>query len=436
MSDRSADGAGGAGDGGSWPPVRRLADWDASRLRSLADAFETPLYVLDLDRARANYRRLAAAFPDAEIAYAAKANGLVDLLRVLCADGATIECASAGEVYRAREAGIPGDLIRYTAVNPPERDLEYVVDAWREDPTLTITAGAWDTVRRLAELGYGGRLCLRVTPGVGAGHHAAVRTGGDATFGLPADRLVETARDAVDRGLDLVGLHAHVGSGVLDADQRAAHRRFVARVADLVTEVCDATGSLDLVSVGGGFGVPYRSDETPLALDALANATRAALADVDARLSIEPGRYLVADAGVLLTEANTVKETPTTRVVGVDAGMTTLLRPALYDASHAVRPLAPDAPDRETISQTVSGPVCESADLICADRSFPRVERGELLAVGNAGAYGYEMTSTYNARPRPATVVVDGSDARLARRRESLSDLARLEVATGREVVE
>ncbi|MFC3960076.1 diaminopimelate decarboxylase [Halovivax cerinus] len=418
------------------PPVRRLDDWNADRLRSLADEYGTPLYVLDVDRVQANYRRLAGAFPDAEIAYAAKANALVDLLRIVCANGATIECASAGEVYRAREAGIPGDRIRYTAVNPPERDLEYVVDAWKDDPTLTVTAGARDTVERLAALEYDGRLCLRVNPGVGAGHHENVRTGGDATFGIPAERLVETAHDAVERGFDLVGLHAHVGSGVLDADQREAHRRFVARVADLATEVVESVGSLEFVSVGGGFGVPYREDEPPLALDPVAETTHDAFADLDVCLSIEPGRYLVADAGVLLTEVNTVKETSATRVVGIDAGMTTLLRPALYDAYHALRSLDPDASDREPVPQTVAGPVCESSDVLCVDRPTPRFERGDVIAVGNAGAYGAEMANTYNSRPRPPTVVIDGSDSRLVRRRESLSDLTRLEAAAREGVAE
>ncbi len=408
-------------------PVRRLADWDADRLRSHAESHGTPLYVLDLDRVRANYRRLTAAFPDADVCYAAKANALGAVLETLLAAGATIECASAGEVQRALEVGASGDRIHYTAVNPPQADLEYVVDAWVDEPELTITAGARDTIDRLAALGYDGRLCVRANPGIGAGHHEAVRTGGDATFGVPGDSLVETAEYATDRGFDFVGVHAHVGSGVLDDEGVAAHRAFVSRVATLAGDVAEAVGSLEFVDVGGGFGVPYREDDAPLALEAVAEATREALAGVDARLTIEPGRYLVADAGVLLARANTVKETSASTVVGVDAGMTTLLRPAMYDAYHAIRPLAPGAIDRERVPQTVTGPVCESADVFCTDRSLPRIDRGDLLAIGNAGAYGYEMASTYNSRPRPASIVLDGHGTRLARRRETVADLIRLE---------
>ncbi|WP_247731224.1 diaminopimelate decarboxylase [Halovivax limisalsi] len=424
-SDESGEPTATATDRGE--SVRRLDDWDGAFLRSLAAEYETPLYVLDLDRVRANYRRLASAFPDADICYAAKANALGDVLETLLAEGATIECASAGEVQRALAAGASGDRIHYTAVNPPERDLEYVLDVWADEPHLTITAGARDTVERLADAGYDGRLALRVNPGVGAGHHDAVRTGGDATFGIPADRLVGVAEFAVESGLDLVGLHAHVGSGVLDDEQVAAHREFVGRVAALAEDILSAVGPVDFVDVGGGFGVPYRESESPLDLDAVAGATRDALVGVDADLVVEPGRYLVADAGLLLTRANTVKETPGTRVVGVDAGMTSLLRPALYDAYHDIRPVAPGAADRDRVAQTITGPICESADVFCTDRPLPRIDREEPLAVGNAGAYGYEMASTYNSRPRPASVVVDAGSVSLARRRESIDDLTRLE---------
>ncbi|WP_290812564.1 diaminopimelate decarboxylase [Halovivax sp.] len=413
-------------DAETGPAVRRLADWDAVLLRELADEFETPLYVLDLDRVRANYRRLAAAFPEVEIYYAAKANALGEVFATLADEGAGVECASAGEVHRALAAGVPADRIHYTAVNPPGRDLDYVVDAAAEDDALTITAGAADTIDRLADRGYDGRLCLRVNPGIGAGHHEKVRTGADAKFGVPAERAVETLADAADRGFDVVGIHAHVGSGV-SGDALEAHREFVGRVRDLARAVAGAVGDLEFVDVGGGFGVPYHEDEPPIDLEGVAAATREALGEVDARLMLEPGRYLVADAGVLLTAANTVKEAPGTIVVGVDAGMTTLLRPALYDAYHPIRSLAAGADDRETVRQTITGPICESADVFCTDRPLPRIGRGDLLAIGNAGAYGYEMASTYNSRPRPASVTIADGEARLARRREPLADVSRLE---------
>ncbi|WP_222919956.1 diaminopimelate decarboxylase [Natrinema sp. SYSU A 869] len=439
-------------------PVRRLSDWDAAELQTLTEEYGSPLYVLDLERVRQNYRRLEAAFPDAHVLYAVKANALGDVLSTLREAGAGLECASAGEVQRALEAGASGSEVHYTAVNPPAGDLDWIVDTWDDHPDLTVTAGSEDTIDRLADRGYDGRLCLRVNPGIGAGHHEKVRTGAAAKFGVPAERAVNVLEDAADRGFDVIGIHAHVGSGV-SSDQLDAHREFVARIGDLAREVNEAlralndrTGSegtrevneavegLEFVDVGGGFGVPYREDEEPLDLESVANATRDALGEVDARLTIEPGRYFVADAGVLLTEVNTVKDARETTVAGVDAGMTTLIRPAMYDAYHPIWNLTADADGapssnrdasatdgREMISQTVAGPICESGDVFCADRELPVSRRGDILAIGNAGAYGYEMANQYNSRPRPASVVREDGTVRLARHRETVDDVTRVE---------
>ena len=419
MSDAADDAS---GDGGS-PAVRRLAEWDADRLRGWAADHGTPLYVQDLGRVRENYHRMARAFPDAEVHYAAKANTARTVLQTLEVAGSSVECASAGEVARALAAGFPANRVQYTAVNPPAEDLDYAVGVARERDGLTITAGAADTIDRLAERGYDGRLCVRVNPGVGAGHHEKVSTGADAKFGVPYDRARSTIENAADRGFDVVGIHAHVGSGIAD-DDLAAHRELVSRMGDLVRS---SPVDLEFVDVGGGFGVPYRVDEPPLDLHAVAAATRTALGPVEATLVIEPGRYLVADAGVLLTRVNTVKHAPETTIVGVDAGMTTLLRPALYDAYHELRSLAPDAGGRERETVTVTGPICESADVLGVDRPLPAPARGDLLAIGNAGAYGYEMASTYNSRPRPATLAVDGDRTAIDRRREKIDELTRLE---------
>ncbi|WP_254528860.1 diaminopimelate decarboxylase [Natrinema gelatinilyticum] len=416
-------------DAADSPPVRRLSDWDAAELESLADEYGSPLYVLDIERVRENYRRLASAFPDADVLYALKANALGDVLAALREEGAGLECASAGEVRRALESGASGADVHYTAVNPPARDLDWIVDAWADDLELTVTAGSEDTISRLADRGYDGRLCLRVNPGIGAGHHEKVQTGAAAKFGVPAERAVDVLEDATESGFDVVGIHAHVGSGV-SSDQLGAHRDFVARMGDLARDVSDAVGELEFVDVGGGFGVPYREDEEPLDLESVAGAMWDAIGGIDARLAIEPGRFFVADAGVLLTEINTVKRARETTVTGVDAGMTTLLRPALYGAYHPIRNLTADSSDadvRETIPQTVAGPICESGDVFCSDRDLPASERGDVLAIGNAGAYGYEMANQYNSRPRPASVVLDGDSVRRSRRRETVDDVTRLE---------
>ena len=413
------------GDGG--PAVRRLAAWDADDLLAVAAEYDTPLYVLDRDRVAENCARLLAAFPDAEISYAMKAHAGRPVLRTVREAGLDAECASAGEVERAFAAGFPGDRIRYTAVNPPARDLDRVVERWRESPDLTITVGAADTADRLRDRGFDGRLCVRANPGVGAGHHEKVRTGANAKFGIPIERVPDLAA-AWAADFDLVGVHAHAGSGI-SGDDLSAHRELVSRMGDLARDVESRTGSLEFVTVGGGFGVPYREDDPPLDLDSVAEATRTALGGVEATLSIEPGRYVVADASVLLTRVNTVKRARDATVVGVDAGMTALLRPAMYDAYHPIRNLSADAAGgpRETTPVTVAGPICESADVLCEQRPLSRPDRGEILAIGNAGAYGYEMSNTYNSRPRPAEVARSGTTVRIARRRETVSELTELE---------
>ncbi len=421
------------------PAVRRVSDWNADTLHELAADHDTPLYVQDLDRVRENCRRLQGAFPNADIRYAVKAHTGRAVLEAVRDAGLDAECASAGEVDRALAAGFGGERLHYTAVNPPARDLDYVVGVAGAEPAITVTVGAVDTLDRLAERGYDGRVCLRVNPGVGAGHHEKVQTGAAAKFGVPYDRATEVARSAADR-FDIVGVHAHAGSGI-DSDQLDSHRELAARMGELARELAEPSAdgvsplSLEYVDVGGGFGVPYEENAPPLDLPAVADATREAVAPLPSSvdLAIEPGRYVVADAGVLLTRVNTVKPTPDDTVVGVDAGMTDLLRPAMYDAYHPIRNLggaesAPHPDERPATPVTVAGPICETGDTLCTNRALADPARGDLLAVGVAGAYGYEMANQYNSRPRPAELTLDGGTAALVRRRETLADLTTVEV--------
>jgi diaminopimelate decarboxylase len=408
------------------PPVRRLGDWDPTVLSALADEHGTPLYVTDLDRIRENYRRLRAAFPDAHLLYAAKANTGRHVIETLHDAGADVECAAAGEVARAVRAGVDPADVRYTAVNPPDADLDFAVEVWEESPAFTVTVGAESTMDRLAERGFDGRLAIRVNPAIGAGHHEKVATGADAKFGVPYERVPDLAARAAEE-FDLVGLHMHVGSGIL-GDDLENHRRAVARLADVARETeREADVDLEFVDAGGGLGVPYREDEPPLDVEAFAETTREAYGDLDARLALEPGRYLVADASVIVTRVNTRKEAPEDTVIGVDASMTTLLRPALFGSYHPMRNLTGDVEGRADEPVTVGGPICSSVDVFCEDRPLAAVEIGDLLAIGNAGAYGYEMTMQFHSQPRPAEVAVEDGAHRVVRRRETLDDVTRLE---------
>lgn len=403
------------------PPVRRLADWPGDRLSAIAEEYGTPAYVIDLDRIRENVDRVRTAFPEAEIHYAVKANAGRGVLETLAGTGIGAECASAGEVRRALEAGFDPESLLYTPVNPPDLDLDAVLGI--DGSLQAITVGATDTIDRLAERDFDGDLAIRIHPGTGAGHSDAVATGADAKFGIRVERVSAAVERATARGMSVVGLHAHAGSGILDAADLDSHRAVLETLADLAKNV-DA--ELDFVDVGGGFGVPYRPEQQPLDLEAMAESIRTALADVPATIRIEPGRYLVADAGVLLTEVNTVKPTGDGVLAGVDAGMTDLLRPALYDAFHPVRSLV-DAAGRGSETVSVVGPICESTDVLARSRALPAPERGDLLAVGMTGAYGIEMASQYNSRPRAPVVAVEGGTTRAIRRREQLEDITATE---------
>ncbi len=401
------------------PAVRRLADWDDGQLQSLAAEHGTPLYVTDLDRVKENYRRFSAAFPDAHVMYAAKAHTGQSVLKALLSVGADIECAAWGELQRSIDAGADPNTLQYTAVNPPAHDLDYAVDLAADAPGLTITIGATDTLDRLAERGYEGRVAIRINPGIGTGHHEKVATGNDAKFGIPYEQVPEVA-DRVREEFELVGLHSHAGSGVL-TDDLEDHCAAIERVGEMARRI----GTLEFVDIGGGFGVPYREDEPPLDLEKTADMVREAIGDIDAQLKLEPGRYIVADAGLILTTVNTIKETPTATVVGVDASLATLIRPAMFGSYHPMRNVS--APEREAEPVTVGGPVCTSADVFATDRPIARPERRDILAIGNAGSYGYELASQFHSQPRPAEVALEAGNARVVRRRETLDDVMRVE---------
>jgi diaminopimelate decarboxylase len=405
------------------PPVRRLADWDHDRLGRLAADHGTPLYVVDLDRVAQNYDRFASAFPDAHVMYAAKAHTGRAVLEKLLETGADIECAAAGELHRAVQAGAEPDTLQYTAVNPPDADLDYAVELAAEHPGLTITGGARDTFDRLAERGYDGRVAIRINPGIGTGHHEKVATGKDAKFGIPYEQVPDVAADVADR-FDLVGIHAHAGSGVLH-DDLDDHCRAIGKVADMGRTVETDVAPLDFVDFGGGFGVPYREDEEPLDMTVVGEKVREAVGDLDAQVKLEPGRYVVADAELILTEVNTVKEAPAATVVGVDASLATLIRPAMFGSYHPLRNVS--APDRDAEPVSVGGPCCTSADVFCTDRPIARPEREDLLAIGNAGAYGYELANQFHSQPRPAEVAIEGGETRIVRDRETLADVTRME---------
>jgi diaminopimelate decarboxylase len=379
-------------------------------LNRIADAVGTPTWVYGAGTMRARYRALAQALTrarlDADLHYAMKANDHLAVIRVFAAEGAGADVVSEGELRRARVAGVPPAHIVFSGVGKSERDLRL---ALAED-IGQINVESAEELNMLSALAAGmgrvGRVALRVNPDVDAATHAKIATGraGDK-FGIPwADAAALYTHAAGLPGIAPVGLATHIGSQILSlAPFRAAYARIAALVADLRA----AGQTVETVDCGGGLGVPYRNEPAP-GPDGVAGALRAAFHNLDVRLKLEPGRWLVAPAGVLLSTVVLTRQSGEIRFVVLDAAMNDLVRPAMYEAWHGMVPLAAADAVAPVAPADIVGPVCESSDTFARNRFFPMLQRNARVAILDAGAYGSVMSSTYNARPLAAQVMVDG----------------------------
>jgi diaminopimelate decarboxylase len=394
----------------------------------LVAEYGTPLYVYSRAAILERFRAFADAFAPVNplIAYSVKANGNLAVLRLLGEAGAGADIVSGGELFRARAAGIAADRIVFSGVGKIITELAaaleagiYAFNVESEGELLMLSelAVAMKTVAPIA---------LRVNPDVETNTpHHYTSTGHKATkFGIPyeeAERLYRRA--ALLPGIRVRGVDVHIGSQIVDVEPYVLA---IERVLELVQRLRAGGIELEFIDVGGGFGVSYDEGADP-APAAFAAGLLPLLAGAGLRVVFEPGRFIVGPAGVLLTRVLFVKRMGGKTFVITDAGMNDLLRPSHYASYHRVEP-AVRRVDRARMPVDVVGPVCESGDFLALDRSIPRVEPGELLVVGTAGAYGFSMASTYNARPRPAEVMVDGAVHRLVRRRETHDDLVRGEI--------
>ncbi len=390
----------------------------------IAASAGTPTYVYSLRRTLHNVAHLRSAFAglNAHIHYSAKANANLALLRMLVQQGIGIDCVSGGEIYKALAAGAnPADLI-FTGVGKGIDEIRYALErgvGWID----VENEGELAHIKQLAA-GMGReqvRLSLRLNPDVKASTHHHIATGhGKAKFGLTHDRVGQLLADyAEDPTLRIEGIHVHVGSQLHDIEATVAA---IQKAVDLIKPY----DLIRTVNIGGGFPVAYEPGESLPAYQNFADALAPLLREY--QVLLEPGRSIVADAGILLTEVLYVKEQAGHRFVIVDASMTELMRPALYGAKHQIIPV--EATDSETSPAQVVGPVCETTDVLGEDVLLPAVQPGDLLAILTTGAYGMVMSSNYNARPRPAEVVVsaDGESWQIARQRETWEDLLRGEL--------
>ncbi len=392
-----------------------------ARAVDLAEEYGTPVYVTDEDAVRTNYRAVYGAFSrrmPTRINYACKANSNLAILRVLEQEGSCIDAVSIGEVEACMRAGFSSERILYTGVNVSNHELSALVNR-----NITINIDSLSELERLADITSGASVSFRMNPEVGAGHHEKVVTGARSTkFGVPKGRIIDAYSRAIELGFRPVGLHAHIGAGVQVAEP-------FANVTDVLVSVAQELESklglqLEFIDIGGGIGIPYRPEESPMDLDVLAEAVTSRIKNGTSvqQVIVEPGRYIIADTTVLLTTVVDLKETPDKMFAGVDAGFNTLVRPAFYGSYHHVA-VANNVGRPGEMVYDVAGPICESGDHIARERLLPRLEEGDLLAVYDAGAYGFSMSSQYNMRPKCREVLVRQGRTNLIREKESIDDL-------------
>jgi len=404
---------------------------DPALLEAIAKRAGTPVYVYSANLIRAQYHALDDALQGIahRICYSVKANGSLAVLRVLRQAGAGADIVSLGELRRVRAAGFVPDTIVFSGVGKTAAEIEEAVAAGIGFLNIESTSEL-DVVSAVARR-FGGkvRVGIRVNPDVATDTHPYTKTGEKtAKFGIPFDDVVNVARRiAADEHLELRGLAMHLGSQLTAVEP---YHRGTVKLLELVAAVrASGVTTLEALDVGGGLGVRYHDEQAP-APKAFAEAVVPAIRAAGLKLLCEPGRYLVANAGILLTRVLYGKHAGGKEFVIVDAGMTDFVRPSHYNAHHDIVPLKDGARHERTVN--IVGPICESGDFLALDRRLPAVQPGELLAVLGTGAYGFVMSSTYNQRPRPPEVMVEGDRFFIARPRETLDDLVRGEVAEGK----
>jgi diaminopimelate decarboxylase len=396
----------------------------------LVSRFGTPLYVTDqqrlLDAYRAWVSALTSRYRKSRVLYAAKANGNAAILRAFAGEGAGADVFSSGELRLAQEAGMNPRHLLFNGSSKSSADLALAVEKG-----VPVSVDSLDELHQLDAIarkaGRCAEISFRVNPAIDVPTHPKIATGlATSKFGIAHERIPAAYREALGcSSVKPIGVHCHIGSQILEIEPFVHAARVMVRIARELTEM---GVELEFIDLGGGLGIAYRhgidraptpdeyaAEVVPVFLEGIAEC------GISPELWIEPGRSLVGDSTILLTTVNSVKQAHKT-FVNVDAGFNLLIRPVMYDAYHEVL-VASRADEPSTGVYTIAGPICETGDLLARDRSLPAVRAGDLIAVLDAGAYGFAMSSQYNSRPRCAECLVNGPEAVLMRRAEDLSDI-------------
>lgn len=414
-------------------------------LAAVAEAHGTPTYVYSAGTILDHYRRLDAAVSELDhlICYAVKANSNRAVLQLLAEQGAGFDIVSGGELYRVLAAGGAAARCTFAGVGKSREEIEYALSEGVFSFNVESEAELEEINRVAASKDMRAPIALRVNPDVDAKTHKYISTGRhENKFGIGID-VVRRVYEAASRlsNIQIRGVQMHIGSQITEAEPFAEAIR---KVEPLVRELKERYG-LEFLSIGGGMGIIYKraldsgsgrwwhereGEASAFSVEAYARAILPQLRSLGVRVLLEPGRFLVGNAGVLLTRVRYVKQAAQKRFVIVDAGMNDLIRPALYQSYHEIVPLTEPA-GRPRGAVDIVGPVCESGDFFAQDREMPELREGELLALMSAGAYGFVMASNYNSRPFPAEVLVRGDRFSVVRERQSYADLVRGEREIG-----
>jgi diaminopimelate decarboxylase len=415
----------------------------------IAAAHGTPVFVYSSATLLHHLKEIQTAFAAANpiLCYSIKANGNIHLARLMGEHGAGFDVTSGGEFFRAQKAGPKGAKIVYAGVGKTDAEIRFAL----ENDVFLFDVESEEELHAIgkiaADMGRKAPVALRVNPDLPPKTHVKTDTSVKGVkFGLDIETVLEVSAKVVHHpGLNLCGLHMHLGSPILSAEP---YRQGAAKAVTLINAFRQQGHNVTMLNMGGGFGINYRLDEAKPA-SAYAEVILPAVKETGCQLILEPGRFIVGNAGILVSTVLFRKETGGKRYVIQDAAMNDLIRPTLYGSYHRVWPvrLSDGLADRPavdmtvntdvaspfvdmpgTIRQEVVGPVCESGDFLAKDRPLPPLSRGDLLAVFSAGAYGMSMASNYNARCRAAEVLVTGGTHRLIRRRETFADLVACEV--------
>ena len=390
----------------------------------LIKKYGSPLYVYDERILRKSCREMHNLLPkkNLRVNYSAKANSNIEILKIVRDEDIDVDAMSPGEIYVQKLAGYNADRIFYIGNNVSKEEMQYAINE-----KVLVSVDSLAQLESFGQINPGGDVAVRFNPGIGTGHHQKVVTAGKKTkFGVQKDFIPQVKAILEKYNLNLVGIDQHIGSLFLEPD---AYIKGVESLLEIATQF----SGLKFIDMGGGFGVPYHEGECRLDLKELSEKLNAVLDEFlkdydnkDVIFKIEPGRYIPAECGVLLGEVYSVKENYGTTYVGTDLGFNVLMRPVLYDSYHAITIIKSNKSENGKEVATIVGNICESGDIIANEREMRKVSEGDIVAVGNAGPYGFSMSSNYNCRLKPAEVLIDkdGND-RLIRRRDTIEDLIR-----------